>query len=1152
MNSEAIYVGSCATNPGEGEVRGDFVSLGGEPFYRIAHFDAMPPFFMSVVSGSDHWMFVSSNGGLSAGRRNSDHSLFPYYAVDQIHDSGDNTGPKTILRVQSDGRRLLWEPFNERGAGLYRTARNLYKHIHGNALVFEEVNEDLKLAFRYRWSPSGRFGWVRRSELENRGEGEATIEVLDGIQNLLPWGVAESFQRSFSVLGDAHKQNELDESTGLATFALSSVPGDSTDPGESLRATVCWSSMPTSVTRLVSSEQVDAFRRGRNVRGETRVLGRRGAYFVVDTIDLAAGETRDWIIVADLSYGASEVASLRRLLAEEDQRESVVLEDVAANGLHLARIVAGADGVQMTGDHLGSVHHFANVLFNVMRGGTFESGYGIEVADLEAHVRSFNRSVWERHRGFFDDLGESVDVRSLLEAVGGMHDRALVRLVTEYLPLSFSRRHGDPSRPWNRFSIELLDARGKRRLAYEGNWRDIFQNWEALCLSFPEYLDGIIGKFLNTTTADGYNPFRVNQEGYDWERPAPDEPWANLGYWGDHQLIYLLKLLEWSRAHHPGRLEGQLRNARFVYADVPYDIRPYEELLGDPRHSIHYNWDRDGRIHGRMEGVGFDGRYLTGSHGQPNTANLVEKLLIPLLAKIGSFAIGGGFWLNTQRPEWNDANNALAGYGASMVTVYYARRYVSFLLDLFQALGDGAVDMHTEVADWLERTHGALAEHEHLLERESIGGHDRKSLLDAVGSHASVYRTGIYDNGFCWGRRDLEGGAVRGFLETVLRFLDHSIASNRRDDGLYHAYNILEISDDAVGVLNLYAMLEGQVAALTSGALEPQGALSVLEALRDSEMYRENQHSYILYPNRRLPGFLEKNVIPAERVAESALLTTLLEQGNTALVERDVDGAVHFNPAFKNVGDLYGALHGLWDSGYNELLEPDWGLVADIYESVFDHARFTGRSGTFYGYEGLGSIYWHMVSKLLLAVQEVAVRAAAGGSEHFAALAERYYDVRAGLGFNKSPDVYGAFPTDPYSHTPANSGAKQPGMTGMVKEEILTRLGELGLWISGGQVRFDPVLLRATEFLESSRTFRYFDLDGHEGAIELEAGMLAYTYCQVPVVYRRSDEQKIELHLADGSTRSVDGWTLDADSSAALFRRTGEITRLEVWVRPGL
>ena len=49
-------------------------------------------------------------------------------------------------------------------------------------------------------------------------------------------------------------------------------------------------------------------------------------------------------------------------------------------------------------------------------------------------------------------------------------------------------------------------------------------------------------------------------------------------------------------------------------------------------------------------------------------------------------------------------------------------------------------------------------------------------------------------------------------------------------------------------------------------------------------------------------------------------------------------------------------------------------LVLAIFEEIFDHKSFTGRSGTFFGYEGLGSIYWHMVSKLLLSVQETCLK----------------------------------------------------------------------------------------------------------------------------------------------------------------------------------
>ncbi|MCC5021732.1 MAG: hypothetical protein J6386_02535 [Candidatus Synoicihabitans palmerolidicus] len=37
--------------------------------------------------------------------------------------------------------------------------------------------------------------------------------------------------------------------------------------------------------------------------------------------------------------------------------------------------------------------------------------------------------------------------------------------------------------------------------------------------------------------------------------------------------------------------------------------------------------------------------------------------------------------MNTQRPEWNDANNALVGYGVSVVTLAYLRRLLRHVQD---------------------------------------------------------------------------------------------------------------------------------------------------------------------------------------------------------------------------------------------------------------------------------------------------------------------------------------------------------------------------------------------------------------------------------------------------------------------------------------
>jgi len=84
------------------------------------------------------------------------------------------------------------------------------------------------------------------------------------------------------------------------------------------------------------------------------------------------------------------------------------------------------------------------------------------------------------------------------------------------------------------------------------------------------------------------------------------------------------------------------------------------------------------------------------------------------------------------------------------------------------------------------------------------------------------------------------------FLNLVLKFIDQSIAENKRADGLYNAYNLVKINDDEVIVSYLYEMLEGQVAVLSSGYLKPIESLELLDKLRNSKLYRQDQNSYIL------------------------------------------------------------------------------------------------------------------------------------------------------------------------------------------------------------------------------------------------------------------------------------------------------------------
>ena len=121
------------------EIKLKSVNIGDEMYYKITNHDQMRPFFMSIVSDSNHWMFISSNGGLTAGRKDSENALFPYYTDYKVTELKHTTGSKTIFWVTVNNSEYLWEPFSDRQKGKYKYSRNIYKNRFGNKLLFEEI-----------------------------------------------------------------------------------------------------------------------------------------------------------------------------------------------------------------------------------------------------------------------------------------------------------------------------------------------------------------------------------------------------------------------------------------------------------------------------------------------------------------------------------------------------------------------------------------------------------------------------------------------------------------------------------------------------------------------------------------------------------------------------------------------------------------------------------------------------------------------------------------------------------------------------------------------------------------------------------------------------------------------------------------------------
>lgn len=1137
---------------------GQQVTLDGESHYRIANSHLMPEFFMSLVGPSDHWMFVSSCGAVTAGRRDADNAIFPYATDDQISIARLASGPRTWIQFDTDDQSQrstaadCWTPFAQDPVDAPHIRRNLYKTPLGNKLVLEEVDEQTQLVFRYRWTFSERFGLVRTCHLENNGPLKHRLQILDGLVNVLPYGLSSEFMMRYSNLGNAYKKSELLEGSEIGVFYLSSIPTDRAEPSEALQCSTVWQTGLSADAILLSTEQLPAFKRGDGLSTETEIRGRAGAFLVSHETEIAEGQSISWHMIAEVSQDHGSVIALNDWLQTCPNPEQEIKTDIESTQSDLIRLVSSVDGIQLGSKPARSNRHLSNTIFNTMRGGLPIEGYTIRSSDFRQHVQHFNLPAFDRNRAMLDSLPDRLGRDALLNKLERSNDPDLIRLGQEYLPFAFSRRHGDPTRPWNRFSIDLRTDDGDKRtnngdmkLSYEGNWRDIFQNWEALSLSYPKYLPSMICRFLNATTADGYNPYRLTKQGFEWEEPSPEDPWANIGYWGDHQIIYLLKLLEWNRRFCPDDLPSLLNRPIFVHANVPYRIRPYQDIREDPQSTIDFDASLSETIGHRVASLGADGRLLTNRQGEIQRVTLMEKLLTLSLAKMSNFIPDGGIWLNSQRPEWNDANNALVGNGLSLVTTCYLHRWFQFLEQLITTVEATSFDISREVVDLFQKIKSVV---ESLVpdSDKPLGPLERAKWVDALSQAGSDYRCDLY--------RDLPSGETAAidktellaFLRAACQCLAATVRNNRREDGLYHTYNLMRQVPDGIEIDRLYEMLEGQVAILSAGLLSPPEADSVLKALRKSRLYRSDQQSYLLYPNRNLPTFLQKNRIGEEKVRQNPLIQKLLEQGDQSVVKKDHRGDAHFHGRLSNSADVRNALSNL-DGDLNDLVEKHGAELCDVFEQIHDHQKFTGRSGTFFAYEGLGSIYWHMVSKLGLAVSENYewARHAGAQPEILNSLKNHLAEIRAGIGAEKSPSDYGAFPSDPYSHTPEKAGVKQPGMTGQVKEDVLARFSELGILVHEGQIQINLELFDSSELLNRAEKLEYYDVAGQFQSLEVPQNGFGFTLFQVPILYLGGETDSITIWYHNGETQRLEGRSFDTPTSERLFSRDGTIDRIE-------
>ncbi len=1060
---------------------GSFVTIDNIPHYKISNSETMAPFFIKIASACDIWIFLSSigDGGITAGRKNAEGNIFPYETEDKLSCAYES-GSKTIVKVGED----FWQPFETNGVQKYDITRNIYKSCYGNSLIFEEINHDFKLCYSYKLHTSEKYGIVKTAKLRNLSDKNVAIDLLDGFLNIMPYGVPIALQQSSSTLVDAYKATEL-ICERLGVYSMTTTVNDTPHPIEMLRANVAYCTAKNAEI-FINHDVISRFKNNDKLTHQEECYGKKGAYFALIKADLASGEEKECSFIVDCGYDHSMIAEINDYANGDDFSE--LFADIASGTQSILNLVSKSDGVQTTADTTACATHFISTLYNLMRGGTFENGYDFNYKFFLDFINKRNKTV-AKNTELLNKIKNCKTIFELKETAKS--DIDMHRLSLEYMELSFSRRHGDPTRPWNKFNIVLKDENGERAVGYEGNWRDIFQNWEALGLSYPEYYENMVAKFVNASTIDGFNPYRISHEGIDWERPEPENPFSGLGYWGDHQIIYLLRLLQGLSNHYPDKLQDMFSQDIFSYANVPYKIKEYSEILKDSKNTILFDAALDRQIEDMVAVLGTDARLIL-KDDSVYTVNLTEKLLVTTLCKVSNLLPGGGIWMNTQRPEWNDANNAIVGIGLSVITVYHLKAYLKFIKELYQN-SISSFNISNEVVEWMQKIVDTLSTYADRFDCCS------KDVLNEMGEAFSHYRKKVYSGGFS-GKSDVQTEDILRFIDCADALVDYTIDKNSGD--VYVSYNLLK---EDFSFVPMKTMFEGQSAIIASGALTTGEVCDLIDSIKE-ELYFEPGGYHTLYPLKTTTKFFNKNNLSKEfGVVED-------------IVERDFAGNMRFNADITTE-------HVLLERCANKQLSKEKTQeLCNEYERLFGHKKFNGRSDVMYKFEGIGCAYWHQNAKFALGVLETAQRAYANGDD-ITEIYRKYHEILDGFIYRKTPAECGAFPTEPYSHTSFNRKSEQPGMTGQVKESIIMRRGELGVGVADGQMFFLPEFLSQNEIDES--------------------GELVFSCYGVDICYKRSDKKCVILHTTDG-TQEQQSMKLDKEMSRNMFVRNGYVQKVEV------
>ncbi|MGZ4978760.1 MAG: hypothetical protein ACXV8O_16570 [Methylobacter sp.] len=838
------------------------------------------------TSGRPAWAFYVNRGQAVAsfGVRNKDGAFLEFFPADKAYQLTPSRGFRTFLKITDGDRILAHEPF-QRGAGP-EVKQRLYVTPH--EVGVEEINQQLGFSIRadmFTLPEAPVAGLLRRVTITNTSGQPKKIEIVDGLPQVLPFGMNQWILKFMSRTSEAFMRVEGVEKN-LPFYRLKVWPTDSPQVEPVIACNFFAGFLNGERTRVL----IDAER----IFGLAGDFSKPERFFANDSLDFAnqvAGNQTPSAFQAltiELQPGQSQVfygfyghaesqAVFEQFIAEADKKDYFETKREVNRQL-IERITQRI--FTSTAKPLFDAHARQCYLDNGLRGGfpTQVPGgaqlylFGRKHGDLERDYNDFllQDTPYSEGNGDFRDVLQNRRMDVFFDpALDDKNIRYFFNLIQPdgYNPCSLRN---------SRFTIDLSNTKpspeGEGWVRGNSNKEEsLFDPPHPSLLPLGEGAQAPKSTLLHQTLAHHFARFAGLEqllsrefkyaelwqvlEGAEDPEPLIKEILAQAqevedaefdrGYWSDH-WTYLVDLLISYAAIFPDRLPGLFINKTYTFFDsthfvaprsqkyvvTPHGVRQYGAVKGSPEKEALIN-SRSRRRHQARAQHG---------HGDIVYTTLFGKILTLVANKLATLdPFGVGIEMEADRPGWCDALNGLPGiFGSSVNETIELKRLVDFtskaLLDV-----DGEFSLPMELADF-------IAGLEALLNRPNL---TPELFWQNSGAQKEAYRKKVF-MGFDGAEHALSVATVQNFLTTVSIYLDAAIDKARTPEGIvtyfsYEAEQYREIEDGKAVVTRFKQkpvplFLEGFVHALRIS--EPEEVRRLYDAARNSELFDKKLGMY--------------------------------------------------------------------------------------------------------------------------------------------------------------------------------------------------------------------------------------------------------------------------------------------------------------------